>query len=844
MAQNSVFDSTIDVDEIISQLTLNEKIQLLAGKDTFSVSDIARLGIPALKTADGPHGIRGTRSFESYPSHLLPSASSMGATFDPELMEKVGNLLGDEARNKGIHVLLAPTVCLQRSPLLGRGFEAFGEDPVLSGTMAASYIRGLQDRRVAACIKHYAAHDQSPKGIEDNEWMSQRTLRELHLAPFQIALKLSRPWAIMTAYQKINNVHASEDPILLKEILREEWQFDGLVMSDWWGTYSTSQAINAGLDLEMPGPSVFRGRALGWAVASRKVSELTIDRSVRNHLNLLKKVQPSEPIPPSNPGAANTPENRALIRRLAADGIVLLKNEKNILPLKLEGKKSYGLIGHHWVNPSLGGGGSAEVEPYYVVTPYDAMAEVVGRENITYTIGAYSFRNSPFLKNLTLPNSSDPGWLVEIFGENPTDNSEATPLMTVVTKHNLIDVPESLQGSLPTQFFLRARTKHTPTTSCRFRFGLAVAGQGKLYINGTESIDLWTSHPPKTDETPIFNRVSMQRFAEMDVKAGEPIQLELILTNTSLGHAVGTAATLTARLGGFEVFDEDAEIRRAAEIAKNVDCPIVMTGLSMDYEYEGSDRKTLRLPKRTDELIEAVLSANPNAIIVTQSGLPIEMPWVNKAATLLHAWFGGQETGHGLVDILFGSVNPSARLSITFPRVLRETPAFLTFGKADRTIVYGEGVFIGHRYQEKLEHAPLFWFGHGLSFSRFEYSNLVAPTSFEPESVFKISVDVSNSGPYDGSEVVQVYISPLTSSIQRPNRELKAFKKPSISVGATATVEFDLDKYAVSFWSEERSQWKAEEGKYAIIIARSSDPQEEVLRQEFALSKTLWWSGL
>jgi beta-glucosidase len=313
----------------------------------------------------------------------------MGATFDTELLEKVGNLLGDEARNKGIHVLLAPTVCLTRSPLLGRGFEAFGEDPTLSGTLAASYIRGVQDRRVATCIKHYAAHDQSPDGIEDNVCMTERTLRELHLLPFQIALKLSDPWAFMTAYQKINGIHASEDPLLLKKILREEWQFKGLTMSDWWGTYSTSEAINAGLDLEMPGPSVFRARALGWAVRSRKVSEMTIDQSVRNHLNLLKKVLPSESPHTRDPCAANTPENQALVRRVAADGIVLLKNDRNILPIKQEHQKTFGLIGHHWVNPSLGGGGSAEVEPYYIITPYDAMVETVGKEKVKYTPGAY-----------------------------------------------------------------------------------------------------------------------------------------------------------------------------------------------------------------------------------------------------------------------------------------------------------------------------------------------------------------------------------------------------------------------------------------------------------------------
>jgi beta-glucosidase len=313
----------------------------------------------------------------------------MGSTFDVELLEKIGNLLGDEARNKNVHILLAPTVCLQRSPLLGRGFEAFGEDPILSGTLGAAYIRGVQDRGVATCIKHYAAHDQSKDSIEDNICMTQRTLRELHLLPFQLAFKLSDPWAVMSAYQMINGIHASENPLLLKHILREDWGFKGLVMSDWWGTYSTSEAINAGLDLEMPGPTVYRGRSLSWAVSSRKVLEATVDQCVRNLLNLLKKVLPADAPHSNDPSAANTAESRALIRRLAADGIVLLKNTRHILPLKQGEQKSFGLIGDHFKVPALGGGGSSEVEPYYAITPYDAMVEAVGEEHVTCTPGAY-----------------------------------------------------------------------------------------------------------------------------------------------------------------------------------------------------------------------------------------------------------------------------------------------------------------------------------------------------------------------------------------------------------------------------------------------------------------------
>lgn len=313
----------------------------------------------------------------------------MGASFDVELMHQVGKLLATEARFKNVHVLLAPTVCLQRSPLMGRGFEAFAEDPILSGRIASAYINGIQECGIAACIKHYAAHDQSTMSIEDNVRMTDRTLRELHLLPFQLAHRYSQPWSLMTSYNKINGIHASEDPFLLQQVLRHEWGFDGLVMSDWWGTYSTSESINAGMDLEMPGPTQFRGKLLEIAVKTRKVSYPALDAAVRNVLNFVNKVTAAAKPWDGDPSAANTPENRALVRKLAADSIVLLKNDENILPIQDSIHKSYGLIGHHFKYPALSGGGSAEGDPYYTVTPYDALVEAVGEGNIKYTAGLY-----------------------------------------------------------------------------------------------------------------------------------------------------------------------------------------------------------------------------------------------------------------------------------------------------------------------------------------------------------------------------------------------------------------------------------------------------------------------
>ncbi|KAH7376651.1 glycoside hydrolase superfamily [Plectosphaerella cucumerina] len=831
MVKQIVTDAVPAVDELLATLSLEEKISLLCGQGSFKTTGLTKYGIPSF----------------AVPSILLPSATAMGATFDVDLMRRIGGLLATEARAKNVHVLLAPTVCLQRSPLMGRGFEAFAEDPVLSGLIASAYVNGVQDLGIAACIKHFAAHDQSTMSIEDDVRLSARTLRELHLLPFQLAQRHARPWSVMTSYNMINGVHSSEDPLLLRDILREEWGFDGLVMSDWWGTYSTAEAINAGLDLEMPGPSQFRDKLLAIAVRTRKVPMKAVDAAVRNVVEFARKVTATTQPYHGDPSAPNTPENRALVRKLVADGIVLLKNDDNALPILDKKNKSYALIGDHFKYPALSGGGSAEGDPYYSVTPYDAIVEAVGKYNVSYTPGLYSFKFVPFLRRLDQPGTESHGWFVEIFGQNPDEEPDTPAVYSTATDKDLIDVPESLHPFLPHKYFVRARAVFHPDATARFRFGFAVAGKGKVKIGGNPAIDLWTNQPPKTEDTPCFNRLSMERFYNVDVREGSPVDIEVLMVNEDVSGGVGTAFTLAGRLGGYEVLEPRNGLADAARLAASVDVPIVMVGLSADYESEASDRKHLRLPPGADELVETVLASNPNAIVVTQAGCPIEMPWMQKSKTLLHAWYGGQETGNGLADVLFGDVNPSGRLSVTFPKSIKHTPAYLTFGKSDREILYGEGVFIGHRFYEAVDRDPLFYFGHGLSYTKFEYSSLDIPRNFEPstaEGEIVVSVNVKNVGARDGSEVVQLYVHDPESAVLRPARELKAFTKVYLAAGETKKVVMRLDKYALSYWSEEADQWKAEAGEYRAIIGTSSNPEDEVLRAAFNLSRTFTWSGV
>ncbi|KAM0421160.1 hypothetical protein ACHAPT_011052 [Fusarium lateritium] len=465
--------SPVDVEEMIGSLTLEEKISLLAGQGRCRTTGVARLKIPALDTSDGPHGLRGYSFFSPNPGCLLPCGTALGATFDVDLMRQVGHLLASEALCRHISVILAPVVCLQRSPLLGRGFEAFGEDPIMSGSMGGAYTNGIQERGVASCIKHYCAHDQTYMSHEDNCLMSERTLREMQLLPFQVAIRDSHPWSVMSSYNRVNGVHVSEDPKLLTKVLREEWGWDGLVLSDWWGTYSTSESVNAGMELEMPGPTQWRGEILKKAIDTRKVKMSTIDASVRNVLNLVNKVVPALNDAKYDIAANDTQENRDFIRKVAADSLVLLKNDNSVLSLAHGPNKTYGLIGENIKVAGLCGGGSSEVKPYYVVQPYEAFTEVVGECNMSYEVGCY------YKQGIT----------VEFFEENPETAPDAKVIFKDTTDRGVGVFADCLPQPFPEQYYTRLRTTFTAPKTTRWMFGLSIGGKAKLSKDGEMIID-------------------------------------------------------------------------------------------------------------------------------------------------------------------------------------------------------------------------------------------------------------------------------------------------------------------------------------------------------------------
>lgn len=434
------------------------------------------------------------------------------------------------------------------------------------------------------------------------------------------------------------------------------------------------------------------------------------------------------------------------------------------------------------------------------------------------------------------------------FDKNPDEAPETVPIHTTTTEFAQMYFADCLPAGVPASYWLRVETVYTPSKSTTVQLGLCVLGKGRLFVNGKEHIDLWTNQPKKTLQTPMFNQASMEVITELSVKAGRSYRITVLLRNESLAAGVGALNAGGLRIGCCEKIDPVVAMNDAVELARSVDVPIVVAGLNADYESESGDRQDLELPPGVSELIERVVAVNPRAVIVNQSGCPVTMPFIDKVSTLVHAWYGGQETGNAIADVLFGKHNPSGRMSVTFPRRLEDAPSFLTFGKGMRDMYYGEGVFIGYRYYEKLRNDPLFYFGYGLSYTTFSYTNLQVPSSLEiengPKSCFEVAVDVTNTGELDGHEVVQVYISDVECDALRPRKELKGFTRVWLVAGETKRVKIDLDKYALSHWSEEKQMWLAEKGVFKAIISRSADPADEVLDMEFELRRDYLWKGI
>ncbi|KAF4443303.1 hypothetical protein F53441_11454 [Fusarium austroafricanum] len=831
--------TTMDVEALIQQLTLEEKAQLTAGVGWWHTAAIERLSIPPIRLSDGPNGVRGTHFFDSTPSSCLPCGTALGATWNTDLIHRLGQLLSAEAHAKGAHVLLGPTVNIQRGPLGGRGFESFSEDPILSGVLAGHYVRGVQKNGVSATMKHFACNDMESARMAVDVQVTERALREVYLLPFMIAVEMASPRVFMTAYNKVNGTHAPDNQHLLQDILRDEWKWNGLVVSDWFGTYSTTEAINAGQDLEMPGPTRWRGETLVHAVTSNKIKRSTLDERVRNVLKLVKHSIENTAIPPNAPETQlQSHENNRLLREAAAESVVLLKNEKGVLPL--DPTKRVAVIGPNADISTYCGGGSASLRAYHTVSPLEGIKAIA--QDVSFTKGLYGHRSLPQVgKLLKTADGQRQGFTLRIYNDPPPTSGPDTRriLETRILETRILDdsniwFVDYVHPELAHLWYAEMEGTLTPEKSGEWDFGLCVHGTGELFIDGELIISNVVDQKPGSS---FLGCGTVEKTGSKMLEGGKSYNVVVRWgcdkTSDLKASGVVDFGQGGMRLGGCPRLEPRSALQEAVELARCVDQVVLCVGTSGEWESEGQDRANMSLPPGSDELISAVLQANINTAIVIQSGTPVSMPWVDQASTIAQAWFGGNEAGNGIADVLFGIVNPSGKLPITMPKRVADNPSALSFRSEGGRVLYSEDVHVGYRWYDTLDIEPLFPFGHGLSYTTFDLSDLQIEEKVESgRKTLAVSVNVTNSGSRLGAAVVQVYVkpphaTPLTASaldtITRSAKELKGFDKINVEAGAKGIARVEMDVLrATSYWSEREDCWCSDAGEYTVLVGMSS----------------------
>lgn len=648
------------IKEIVAQMTLEEKAAMCSGADFWHTEAVERLGIPASMVSDGPHGLRKQDQEgdhlgvnESIKAVCFPAGCGTAASFNRELLNKMGETLGNECQAEGVSVILGPAVNIKRSPLCGRNFEYYSEDPLVASEMAGALIHGVQSKNVGTSIKHFLANNQETRRMSSDSRIDERTLNEIYLAAFEGAVKKEKPWTVMCSYNKINGVYAAENHKYLTETLRDKWGFDGYVMSDWGAVNNRVEDLKAGLDLEMPSSNGVNDKLIVGAVESGELSEEVLDTAVERILNIVFRYEENR----DKSAFFDRDKDHELARKVAEETIVLLKND-GVLPLSEQDEIAF--IGKYAMKPRYQGGGSSHINSHKITSALDA---VRGMGNISFAMG----------------------------------------------------------------------------------------------------------------------------FDDKEDKTNEELLAE------------------------------------AVETAKKAKVAVVFVGLPDAFESEGFDRQHMHMPDCQNELIEKVAAVQPNTIVVLHNGSPVEMPWANKVKGIVEAYLGGQAVGGAVCDILFGRVNPSAKLPETFPLKLEDNPSYLSYIGEGDMVEYREGIFVGYRYYDKKKMDVLFPFGYGLSYTTFAYSNLrVDKESMKDTDTMTVSVDVTNTGKMAGKEVVQLYVADKESTVIRPVKELRDFAKVELAPGETKTVSFTLGKRAFAYYSVKLHDWHVETGEFDIMIGQSS----------------------
>lgn len=814
---------TTDVEAILASLTLDEKISLLAGVNFWETVAIPSKGVPSLKTSDGPNGARGAEFAHGTTAACFPASVCLASTFDVELASQVGGALADETLSKGARVLLAPTVCLHRHPLGGRNFESFSEDPLLAGKLAAAYVAGLQAKGVGATIKHFAANEQETQRFTVNETISERALRELYLKPFEIAIKEANPWAVMTSYNLVNGTHADSSDFLLKKVLRGDWGWKGLVMSDWGGTNSTPESINAGMDLEMPGPTKWRKvDDVKAAIAAGKTSEEAVTERARNVLELLVKTrQFVDPVTPPEQ-AINRSETQKLIRQVGGAGAVLLKNEGSVLPIKKENlkKKKIALLGHA-KDSLIHGGGSASVNAHYKITPYEGLKAALGDDvELVFQKGAHDFRLLPSMGKGVKDYEGSSGWTLQRF---ETEDYSKSPVGTknIPTSHwaPILSTEVTEAAKLTGTF--------TPATTGKHYLGFSGLGPSKLFINGELVSEQKHNYQ---DPMGFLLGGGKQENFQYYFEAGKEYAIEAHSRRPQVNNS---GLSILDKCMGFylgfmteEEHDEDIQ-GQAVAAARDADVAVVFTGHTKDWETEGQDQASFNLPANgsQDALVAAIAAANKNTVVVNSTGVAVAMPWIDEVAAVVQAWFPGQEAGNAIADVLLGKVNPSGRLPTSFPRRLEDAPAHGNFpgeyvdGRLE--VKYAEDVFMGYRHFDRVDRSKvLFPFGFGLSYTTFALSGFHVQQN---EGVIDVAINVQNTGSVAGAQVVQVYAGPEGKrKVECPVKQLVGFKRVELSPGETKAVQVPVPVRSLAYFDEGSGKWVVEKGEYRVSVAESS----------------------
>ena len=799
---------TVNIESLLDQMTLEEQVSLLAGADFWTSVPIPRLNVPAVKVSDGPNGARGGTFKDGPTTACFPVGIALASTWNPELLQQTGAALGAEARLKGARVLLAPTVNLHRTVLNGRNFECHSEDPWLSSEMAVAYVRGVQSMGVAATIKHFVGNESEFQRMRMSSDISERALRELYLLPFERAVKEAGVWAVMTAYNRIDGTFAANHRRLVTEVLRDEWGFDGLVMTDWFAEHETVAGVLAGTDLEMPGPTRHRGAQLVQAVNDGMLPAQAVRDCARRVLRLMERVGSfADPVIPAERDD-DIPAHRALIRKLGSEGTVLLKNEAGALPLAPIAGKKVALIGSAATVPQIMGGGSATVNAHYRVSPLDGLRAQWPGATFTHHVGADIHRWVPVVNapvELAFYDSVDLSG--PVVSRQTVDNTEQ-----LWAGHS----PEGVTGE---HFSARATLRFVAQRAGLHQFSLVSSGLSRAYINGALAVDAWTNW--SRGET-YFTFGCEEVIHSRTLQTGEVCDITLEFT-TKTHEDIHFRAL---RFGAHRMLDA-SDIAEAVEAARHADVAIVFAGLNAEWDNEGLDRHSLQLPHLQDTLIERVAAANPNTVVVLQTGSPVALPWLNQVPAVLQAWYPGQECGNAMADVLLGAAEPGGRLPQTWPLRLADMVghgSLALYPGVDGHVRYDEGVFIGYRHYQRAGLAVQFPFGYGLSYTSFVWGAVRASAdTIQPGDTLRVEVDVRNTGARAGQAVVQLYVGDPQASVERPAMELKAFAKLHIAAGEQGTARLTLNMRALAFYDESRPGWKAEAGAFTLHLGTSAE---------------------